>query len=99
MDKDMANAPMPKLEESVGRLKGTGIKLKVTNKLGKSVNYGVQLNNTTLEIEALPKLRVEVVGFVGFMAMYEALKKIRAISPETIIYDIAGKALSEAEER
>lgn len=31
--------------------------------------------------------------------MYEALHKIRAISPETIIYDIANTAISKVEDR
>ena len=61
MDKSMVSAYNPKLEGNIGRLQGTGIKLKVTEKdTGKEVNYGVQLNNTTLEIEALPNLRVEI---------------------------------------
>ena len=52
----------PKLQEHVGRLIGTGIKLKITEKdTGKEVNYGVQFNNTTLEIEALPNLKVEIM--------------------------------------
>jgi len=63
MDKDMINAKTPKLDAPVGRLKGTGIKLLVINKdTGESVIYGVQLNNTTLEIEALPNLMVKVVS-------------------------------------
>ena len=46
-----------------GRLTGTGIKLKVIDRdTGESINYGVQLNNTTLEIEALPNLRVTIIG-------------------------------------
>lgn len=46
----------------IGRLIGTGIKLSVVDKTtGKPVNYGVQLNNTTLEIEALPNLVVEII--------------------------------------
>lgn len=61
MDKVMADALKNTPTKPVGRLLGTGIKLKVTEKAtGKSVNYGVQLNNTTLEIEALPDLKVEV---------------------------------------
>ncbi len=61
MDKDMASAYIPKLEGGIKRPTGTGIKLKVTDKdTGKEVNYGVQLNNTTLEIEALPNLIVEI---------------------------------------
>ena len=61
MDKDMVMAYNPKLQEHVGRLIGTGIKLKITEiDTGKEVNYGVQLNNTTLEIEALPNLSVEI---------------------------------------
>lgn len=57
----MQNAPMTRLQTPVGRLKGTGIRLKVVEKVtGKLVNYGVQLNNTTLEIEALPNLEVTV---------------------------------------
>jgi len=43
-----------------GRLMSTGIKLKVVDETGKEVNYGVQLNNTTLEIEALPNLIVSI---------------------------------------
>ena len=62
MSKDMATAYNPKLEGDIGRRKGTGIKLKVTEiDTGKEVNYGVQLNNTTLEIEALPNLKVEII--------------------------------------
>ena len=61
MDKDMANAKIPIPTLKAGRLLGTGIKLKVTDKeTGLCVNYGVQLNNTTLEIEALPNLNVEI---------------------------------------
>jgi len=64
MDKSMQDAPMPKITKPVGRLVGTGIKLKVIDKnTGKSVNYGVQLNNTTLEIEALSNLKITVIGF------------------------------------
>ncbi len=45
----------------IGRLMGIGIKLKVVDRItGKRVNYGVQLNNTTLEIEALPNLIVTI---------------------------------------
>ncbi len=62
MDKDMASAFTPKITFPVKRLAGTGIKLRVTDKAtGKSVNYGVQLNNTTLEIEALPNLIVTII--------------------------------------
>ena len=62
MDKIMASAYNPKLKGNIGQLKGTGIKLKVTERdTGKEVNYGVQLNNTTLEIEALPNLKVEIM--------------------------------------
>ena len=58
----MATAYNPKLKGEVKRLSGTGIKLRVTEKdTGKEVNYGVQLNNTTLEIEALPNLKVEII--------------------------------------
>jgi len=61
MDKDMASAYNPKLQGNIKRLTGTGIKLKVTEKdTGKEVYHGVQLNNTTLEIEALPNLIVEI---------------------------------------
>ncbi len=57
----MQDAPMERPLNPVSRLKGTGIKLKVVEKLtGESVNYGVQLNNSTLEIEALPTLIVTV---------------------------------------
>ena len=63
MNKDMVTAPINHQHNPVGRLSGTGIKLKVTDrKTGLSVNYGIQLNNTTLEIEALPNLKVEVEG-------------------------------------
>ena len=63
MDRLMASAYNPNLEGvKVNRLKGTGIKLRVTEiDTGKEVNYGVQLNNTTLEIEALPNLKVEII--------------------------------------
>ena len=58
----MKDAPMEREHKSIGKLVGTGIKLRVVNKnTGKCVNYGVQLNNTTLEIEALPNLVVEVI--------------------------------------
>lgn len=61
MDKDMANAFKPINHSSVNRLLGTGIRLKVIDRdTGESVNYGIQLNNTTLEIEALPNLRVTI---------------------------------------
>jgi len=59
----MPDAPFKRPDKPVGRLIGTGIKLRVVNKnTGESVNYGVQLNNTTLEIEALPNLIVEVIA-------------------------------------
>ncbi|KKN70412.1 hypothetical protein LCGC14_0431070 [marine sediment metagenome] len=55
----MASAPMGRQHIPVGRIKGTGIRLKVVDrKTGKQVNYGVQFNNTTSEIEALPDLIV-----------------------------------------
>ena len=55
----MQDAKMERQETPVGRLRGTGIKLRVVEReTGKRVNYGVQLNNTTLEIEALPNLEV-----------------------------------------
>ena len=58
----MSSAYNPKLQGGIKRLQGTGIKLKVTEiDTGKEVNYGVQLNNTTLEIEALPNLKVEII--------------------------------------
>ncbi len=71
MDKDMAEAKIELEHGPVGRLRGTGIKLQVTDESGQHVNYGAQLNNTTLEIEALPNLQVEVRGY---RAMYEALE-------------------------
>ena len=72
MHKDMAEAPRDIIHDPVKRLAGTGIKLLAVDKAtGQPVNYGVQLNNTTLEIEALPNLKVEVIGF---SAMYGALK-------------------------
>lgn len=61
MNKDMASAPTPKITSPVKRLTGTGIKLRVIDRdTGERVNYGVQLNNTTLEIEALPNLIVTI---------------------------------------
>ena len=61
MDKSMQDAPTTKIQFPVGKLKGTGIKLMVIDRdTGESVNYGIQLNNTTLEIEALPNLIVTV---------------------------------------
>ena len=64
MDKDMAGAFPWRQHVPVNRLKGTGIKLLVTEKrTGEVVNYGIQLNNTTLEIEALPDLNVEIEGY------------------------------------
>ena len=61
MGNEMADAKMDRPTSPVGRLKGTGIKLKVVNMAtGELVNYGIQLNNTTLEIEALPGLEVTV---------------------------------------
>lgn len=58
----MQDAPMERQSAPVGRLKGTGIKLKVVNRrTGETINYGVQLNNTTLEIEALPELEVSII--------------------------------------
>ena len=75
MGKDMTEAPMNINHEPVKRLLGTGIKLlAVDDTTGQSVNFGVQLNNTTLEIEALPNLNVEVIGYSD---MYEALKEGR----------------------
>ncbi len=59
---EMADAFI-KLDPSIriGRLVKTGIRLKVIEKeTGRQVNYGVQLNNTTLEIEALSNLIVTV---------------------------------------
>ena len=61
MDKDIVDAAKSWPDVVTGRMVGTGIKLKVTDNDGKLVNYGVQLNNTTLEIEALPNLKVEVI--------------------------------------
>ena len=62
MDKDMADAPMEIPQVSVGKMVASGIKLIVTEKeTNKQVNYGVQLNNTILEIEALPNLKVEII--------------------------------------
>lgn len=59
---DMEEAPIERNHTPVRRLIGTGIKLLVVDRAtGQSVNYGVQLNNTTLEIEALPNLKVEVL--------------------------------------
>lgn len=61
MGSSMQNAKVECSNAPVGRLKSTGIKLKVIDKVtGKRVNYGVQLNNTTLEIEALPNLIVTI---------------------------------------
>ena len=58
----MQDAKMNRPTKPVSRLQGTGIKLIVTDKqTGKATNSGVQLNNTTLEIEALPNLRVEIL--------------------------------------
>ena len=61
-EKDMPAAPTPPIDYPIiKRLGGTGIKLRVTERAtGKLVHYGVQLNNTTLEIEALPNLLVEI---------------------------------------
>jgi len=57
----MQDAKMERQKVPIGRLRGTGIKLKVVEReTGKRVNYGVQLNNTTLEIEALPNLEVTI---------------------------------------
>ncbi len=89
MDKDMASAKTPTLQHGqVGRLKGTGIKLVVTDQTGANVNYGVQLNNTTLEIEAISTLKVEVVGFKD---MYEALKIADTVIHNAIRYEPAGE--------
>lgn len=61
MHRDMKNALKSTPTAPIGRLKGTGIKLKVIDKNTKlPVNYGVQLNNTTLEIEALSNLEVTI---------------------------------------
>ena len=60
MDKDMVDAAPNWPDVKTGKMVGTGIKLRVTNDMGERVNYGVQLNNTTLEIEALPDLTVKV---------------------------------------
>ena len=63
MSKDMFFDPTFSLDDPVKRLTGTGIKLRVTERAtGQLVQYGVQLNNTTLEIEALPNLIVEIEG-------------------------------------
>lgn len=63
MGKEMAGAYKPKNLAPMGHMVKTGIKLEVVERnTGKPVNYGVQLNNTTLEIEALPNLKVEIVG-------------------------------------
>ena len=62
MDKDMATAHSPCSHRPLGRLIGTGIKLKAVDKTtGEEVYTGVQLNNTTMEIEALPNLIVTIV--------------------------------------
>lgn len=63
MDKAMKDAHRPHSHAPIGKPTRTGIRLKVTNiDTGKEVNYGVQLNNTTLEIEALPNLKVEILS-------------------------------------
>ena len=62
MDKDMITAHSPCSHQPLGRLVGTGIKLKAVDKnTGEEVYTGIQLNNTTMEIEALPNLNVEVI--------------------------------------
>ena len=56
-----ANAEIEKNLHSISKPCGTGIKLKVVDrKTGREVNCGVQLNNTTLEIEALPDVIVSI---------------------------------------
>ena len=63
MDKDMQSANTGSPQKPIGKLRGTGIILRVINKdTGERVNYGVQLNNTTLEIEALPNLNVSLAS-------------------------------------
>ena len=83
MSRDMADAYIPSSHKPVGRLQGTGIRLAVTDEDGKAVNYGVQLNNTILEIEALPNLKVAVKGYTE---MYEALKIITPWAKKWIKY-------------
>ena len=47
----------------IGSMVKTGIRLKATDKrTGKPASSGVQLNNSTLEIEAAPGIKVEVIS-------------------------------------
>jgi len=46
----------------IGSMIKTGIHLKATDrKTGKPASSGVQLNNTTMEIESIPEVMVEIV--------------------------------------
>lgn len=103
MNKDMQSAPRDINHTPIKRLASTGIKLLVTDKVtNERVNYGIQLNNTTLEIEALPNLKVEVQGY---SELYEALKEITELAPRDKLrlpyaiqaVEIADKALAKAE--
>ena len=83
MDKEMSSAHRVVSHTPAGRPNGTGIRLKVVDKnTGEQANYGygVQFNNTTSEIEALPNLRVTVEGWdareVVTKELYEALKEL-----------------------
>lgn len=104
MTKDMAKAHIPTTHQPLSRLKGTGVKLSVTEKdTGKPVNYGVQLNNTTLEIEALPNLKVEVAGYSEMLeALKLALSRLQIVDKYTLKHKsqaqiICGNVLAKAE--
>lgn len=73
MDKDMASISVGRELAPVARLKGTGLFLEVTDAEGNPVDSGVQLNITTMEIEAVPSFTVNIKGYRD---MYEKLGKV-----------------------
>ena len=50
----------------------------------------------TQQTNGMPELKYSEETF---RELYEALRKIRALTPDTIIYDIATTAISKAEEK
>jgi hypothetical protein len=72
---EMANAFI-KLDPNlrIGSMKPSGIKLKATIiSTRKPASSGVQLNNTTMEIEVAPDIKVEVVGSVKACKYHDRL--------------------------
>ena len=88
----------------LGDMSKSGIKFKLFERdTGKEVHWGVQLNNTTQEIETLPNLRIEINGY---SELYEALKALmfqfamaveHPYSGDKKVYEQAEQALAGAE--